>query len=107
MKFFISGPYSSSHPRKVLKNVNQAIDIGIELMKLGHAVFIPHLSHYIDLRPHCPFEYKEYLDNDIEFLKVCDAIFFIGHSTGADKELKLAKQMNKKIYYHLEEIPKK
>ena len=104
MKFFISGPYTASHPREVLKNVNIAIDIGIELMKKGHAVYIPHLTHYIHLRPNCPFEYEEYLYNDIEFLKVCDALFFINHSNGADKELKLASKMKKKIYYDLKEV---
>lgn len=105
MKFFISGPYSASHPREVLKNVNRAIDIGIELMRMEHAVYIPHLTHYIHLRPNCPFEYKEYLYNDIEFLKVCDAIFFIAHSDGADGELMLAKQLNKRIYYDLRTVP--
>lgn len=105
MKFFISGRYTASHPREVLKNVNRAIDIGIELMKKGHAVYIPHLTHYVHLRPYCPFEYEEYLYNDIEFLKVCDALFFISHSNGADKELELASKMKKKIYYDLKKVP--
>jgi len=105
MKIFVSGPYSAFHPREVLKNVNRAIDIGIELMRKGHAVFIPHFSHFMHLRPQCTFQYEEYLYNDIEFLKVCDALYFIGHSKGANKELLIARNMNKKIYYNLEEVP--
>lgn len=105
MKFFISGPYTASHPREVLKNVNRAIDVGVELMKMGHAVYIPHLTHYIHLRPNCPFEYKEYLYNDKEFLKVCDALFFIRESKGAIEELDLAKRLGKRIYCDLRTVP--
>ena len=105
MRFFVSGPYTASHPREVLKNVNRAIDIAIELMRMGHAVYIPHLTHYVHLRPNCPFEYKEYLYNDKEFLKVCDALFFIEHSNGADEELELAKRLMKKIYCDLRTVP--
>ena len=104
MKIYIIGKYSAIHPREVLKNVIRAIDIGIELMKLGHAVFIPHLSHYIHLRPQCPFEYEEYLRNDIEWLKVCDAVFFINHSNGSDRELEIAKSLGLKIYTNLGDV---
>ena len=106
MRIYIIGRYSANHPREVLKNVNRAIDIGIELIKKGHAVFIPHLSHYIHLRPYCPFEYEEYLRNDIEWLKVSDPVFFINQSKGANRELEIAKSLGLRIYTNLGDVKK-
>ena len=107
MHFYIMGPYTALHPRQVLKNVNTAIDIGIELMKLGHSVYVLHFTHYMHLRPNCPFEYEEYMQNDLEWLEISDAVFFIDHSPGTDRELKYAKELNKKVFYNLSKVPKK
>lgn len=104
MRVYIIGPYTADHPRQVLKNVNAAIDIGIKIMEKGHAVFIPHLSHYIHLRPNCTFEYDEYIKNDIEWLKVSDAVFVLGSSPGSDKEIEIAKSLGLKIFRSLDEI---
>jgi hypothetical protein len=105
MRIYIAGPYTADHPRKVLENVNKAIDIGIMLMQKGHSVFIPHLSHYIHMRPNCPFEYKEYLKSDLEWLMVSEALFYIGQSPGADLELLAAKELGIKIFYSIAEVP--
>ncbi len=104
MRIFVSGPYSANHPRDVLVNVNLAIGIGIELMRRGHAVFIPHLSHYIHLHPSCSFEYEEYMRNDMAWLEVSDAIFVIAKSPGADRELEYAKLLGKLVYFSLDDI---
>lgn len=104
MRFFVIGKYSDGHPRDILKNVNKAIDIGIELMKKGHSVYIPHFTHYMHLRPNCPFEYEEYLKNDLEWLKVSDAVFFLSHSNGADGELEVVKKLGLKIYTDINEV---
>lgn len=106
MRIFIAGSYTADHPRKVLNNVNKAIDAGIQLMEMGHSVFIPHLSHYIHLRPHCTFEYEEYMRNDTAFLEVCDAIYRLpGKSAGADRECQMAARLNIPVYRRLEDIP--
>ena len=91
MRVFVSGPYTAGHPRDVLKNVNRAIEVGIVLMKAGHDVFIPHLSHYIHLHPDCPFEYEEYRRNDLAWLEVSDAIVVIADSPGVRGELRFAR----------------
>ena len=105
MRIYIIGPITAEHPREVLKNVNSAIDAGIEIMKRGHSVFIPHLFYYMHMRPNCPFEYEEYVKNDFEWLKVSDAVFFLKSSPGSDKELKIAKKLGLKIFKSLDEIP--
>ena len=105
MRIFISGPCTAEHPRDVLRNVNSAIDAGIKLMELGFAVFIPHLSHYVHLRPQCHFDYEEYLSNDFEWLKVSDAVLRIGgHSAGAEKECNLAKSLSIPVFLQIEAL---
>ena len=47
---YVAGPYTATTPKGVEDNVTLAIDTGIELMKLGWYPFIPHLTHYIELR---------------------------------------------------------
>ena len=76
----------------------------IELIKRGHSVYIPHFTHYMHLRPNCPFEYEEYLKNDLEWLKVSDAVFFLSHSNGADGELRVAKKLGLRIYTDITEV---
>ena len=105
MRIYVIGPLSADHPREVLKNVNSAIDAGIEIMKKGHSVYIPHFFHYMHLRPNCPFEYEEYMRNDLEWLKVSDAVLVLGNSPGSNRELNFARRLGLKIFKSLEEIP--
>ena len=122
MKIYIAGPYSAKPSefdsgvghdaaRQTHRNTRKAIWAGIEVMKRGHMVYIPHLSHFI----HCEMsgedmkalpDYPQYWYHfDNEWLKVCDALLYIGKSTGADSELALAKSLGKIIYYGVGEIP--
>ena len=95
MRVYIAGPYTAEHPRDVLKNVNAAIDAGIEIMELGHNVYIPHLSHYIHMRPPCTFEYIEYLNNDKAWLRKSDIVVRLdGKSIGADIECSWANEFD-------------
>ena len=105
MRVFISGPYTAEHPRDVLKNVNNAIEVGLELMWMGYDVFIPHLSHYVHLHPECTFEYEEYLKNDMAWLEVSDAVFRMpGESNGADAEVAKAKELGIPVFYDVDMI---
>lgn len=104
MRMYIAGPYSANHPRQVLRNVDAAIEAGIKVITKGHSVFIPHYTHYMHLHSSCPFEYEEYLRNDIEWLKVSDAMLFLSPSPGANMELELAKKLGLRIYYFVEDI---
>jgi hypothetical protein len=111
LKIYVAGPITprgaSAHeaPRVVQKNVDKAIDIGIELMKRGHLPFIPHLSHYINLRTDESFPAEFWYSFDFPWMDVCDALFYIGSSLGADKELEYAKKKKMTIYYSLFEVP--
>lgn len=101
MKIYIAGPYTKGD---VGQNVRTAIMDGDYVSRLGHFPFIPHLTHFWHLV--LPHEYQFWLDQDIEWLKICDAVLRLdGESAGADKEVELAKSLGKPIYYSVFEIP--
>lgn len=101
MKIYIAGPYSKGD---VARNVRLAISEADYVARLGHVPFIPHLTHFWHfLFPH---EYEFWLEQDIEWLRVCDALLRLdGESPGADKEVAEAKRLGLEIYYSVFDIP--
>lgn len=102
MKIYIAGPYSKGD---VGLNVRNAIHAGDYITHFGHVAFIPHLSHFWHLL--IPHEYEFWLQQDIEWLKECDALLRLeGESSGADKEVELALELGMPVYYSLFDIPR-
>jgi len=108
MIIYISGPYSADTNEGKLQNTQTAIDVGIELIRKGYTVIIPHLSHYTDMRAQelgIEFSWEIWMKQDLELLERCDALYFIGESRGACIELERAKELGLRIFYSLEEVP--
>lgn len=109
MLIYVSGPYSANSIKECEDNTYRAIDIGLELQSKGHQVIIPHLSHWQDLRAKekgikIPYDY--WIDVDLKMIGICDALFYIKQSKGADIELAKAKELGLKIFYSLDEVTK-
>jgi hypothetical protein len=110
MKIYIAGPYTpattDSHdaPRLAHRNVVRAIRAGIQVFEKGHIPFIPHLTHFIhlEMKRHLPAEF--YRSYDMVWLRYCDALLYLGHSRGAERELEYARKRNLKIFRAIEEI---
>jgi len=107
MKIYIAGPYTASSDSQIQKNVNNAIDAAIAVYKKGHYPYIPHLTHWIELRSQETkqgLKWEDYIEMDHVWLEVCDAFLFLKESRGANLELEFAKKNNKKIFYNINEI---
>ena len=119
MKIYIAGQYlpktninnAQHNIHEVIRltnlNVRKAIQTGIILMKKGHFVYIPHLTHFVHIESDIEFPQQYWYKTDIEWLKLCDAIFMLPgweYSTGARKEKEIAEQLKLKVYYSEEEI---
>ena len=105
---YCSGPYSADTEEGKLLNTQKAIDVGLALMQKGHYVLIPHLSHYTDMRAQgmgIDITWRQWMDIDLALLEKCDALFYIGSSTGADIEHERAWELNLPIYYSMDEVP--
>ncbi len=100
MIIFVSAPYSKGD---IVENIRRACLAGDVILRKGHIPFIPHLFHLWHLIS--PKSYKVWLDIDLRFLGMCDALLRLpGDSKGADMEVAEAKKLYMIIYYHLEDI---
>ena len=108
-KAYIAGRYTAPTLNEVEENVKRAEAIAWMYYMKGYAVFCPHAqTHRIHLRFNCDeiFEYEDWLQADIAWLKDCDVIVFVAGwetSNGARMEHVMAKAMGKKIEYVSEE----
>lgn len=114
IKIYVAGPYSSPDIHQVWKNVNEAIDAGAEIMHLGHSPFIPHLTHFIEIRNKREWPrlhgfrlgYEDYMRVDQAWLEQADGLLLLGHSPGADRELAVAKELRLTIWTNIVDIPR-
>jgi hypothetical protein len=109
MKIYVAGPYSSESAETRLRNVNRAIDAGLRLFCLGHTPYIPHLTHFVDERAiqiGVPMQWSDYIAWDLEWLRACDALLFLGESKGANIELHEAEKLGKIIFRAIEDVPR-
>ena len=100
MIVYVSGPYSKGD---VGENIRRACLAGDELLEKGYIPFIPHLSHLYHLIS--PKPWAMWLKLDLEYLSFCHAVLRLpGESTGADIEVKQAKEWFIPVYYSVSEL---
>lgn len=100
IKVYIASPYTLGD---VAVNVKAQLDCVDELMNLGFAPFAPLYSHFQHMAH--PRPYQDWIKIDLVWVEACDCVLRLpGESSGADGEVKLAKQMNKPVFYSIEQI---
>ena len=99
---YVAYPYTYDDP---VENTHSAMQIANTLVDLGFVPYIPHMSliwHLVYPRP-VEFWYEQ----DIYFLKKCDALLRMGgESGGADNEILVAKENKIPVFYSFEELKK-
>jgi hypothetical protein len=108
MKIYVAGPYTANSNSEIQKNVDNAIDAAITVYEKGHYPYLPHLTHWIELRSqetNRGLKWEDYIEMDHIWLQNCDALLHLKESRGADLELEYAKKHGKQIFYSLDEIP--
>ena len=87
MKVYIAGPLSHGD---VAGNVHQAMDAAAALLEAGHAVYVPHLFHFMEVSH--PQPYERWLSQDFAWIAASDALVRLpGESSGADREVAFAR----------------
>jgi hypothetical protein len=101
MKYvYIAGPYTKDDPVINTANVIRAAD---ELASHGYYPYVPHLTLFWHLI--YPHDIRFWYDLDIAWLKKCDCLLRLpGESSGADNEVRIAKNLGMPIYYSIEEL---
>lgn len=100
MLIYVAGKYSTGD---VEENVALARRVAIELTKLGHAVFTPHLNFYHFEQDLPDRTHDEYLREDENILSRCDGIVMLPgwtESPGANREYDYAEKIGLPIYQY-------
>lgn len=96
-RVYVAGPYTKGD---VAANVRAACQAGLEIVKAGHAPFVPHLCHFMHYLE--PQRYEVWMAQDFEWVKACHALLRLpGESSGADREVALALQCGIRVYRDL------
>lgn len=91
---YIAGPYSLGDQAQ---NVRNAVLAGSQLLDLGFAPFIPHLTHFWHMLT--PRSYDTWMRLVTYWLKHCDALIRLpGDSSEADKEVRAANALELPVY---------
>jgi hypothetical protein len=92
---YIASPYTKGD---VVENVRKSLQAADQLSALGYLPFAPLLSHFWHfLSPH-PYEF--WTSMDLEWVLRCDCVLRLpGESSGADAEVKLARERGIPIFY--------
>ncbi len=110
---YVAGPLLNGHTLTFedgKKNWEKVVDVAEKLMQKGWTVFIPHHSlfmwkHLIDKYDRA-IPWETWLVQDSGMIQVSQALYFVGHSKGADLELKYALDNDKKVYRFIDDVPK-
>lgn len=99
---YIAGPYTLK-PGPI-ENTKQAIYAGDVAAGRGYAVFIPHLSLFWDM--FLPHDYEFWMSQDLAILVKCDFLIRLeGESSGADREVELARKMGIQVFRSPFDLP--
>jgi hypothetical protein len=92
-RVYVAGPISSDP----MRGVARATDVSRTMFLDGFAPFVPHWdSLWLLGEGH----WEAYLEFDLEFVSVCDAVYRLaGESRGADKEVSVADELGIPVYY--------
>ena len=99
-RVYIASPYTIGD---VAINVKKQIDAASELIDLGFAPFWPVHSHFLHMV--YPKDYERWMEIDFEWIKSCDCLLRLkGESKGADREVKIAREINIPVMYSVNEV---
>lgn len=108
MLVYVAGPLSADDLTRRRENLNQAINAGCGVMRIGHTPLVPHLSDYLDRYAKYTLcwdiPYEDWMTCCLEQLEHCDALLYLGSSPGADRELARAMELGMPVYRSIEAL---
>jgi hypothetical protein len=103
---YVAGPFSAPTREGVEANIRRAVDLGVEVAKLGAYPVIPH-ANTSDPRFEHVQPYQFWIDATLAMLRPCDALITVegwGLSSGARGEVAYMHKQNKPVFHSLAEL---
>lgn len=98
LRVYVAGPISSN----VYLGLQRGMDMGRQMFLDGLAPFVPHFDAFWFLPEG---NWNAYLEFDLEYVSVCDAIFRLsGESKGADLECEVANDLGIPVFTDYQEL---
>jgi len=97
---YVAGKYSAPTDEEIKRNVEHAAKVGLDLIRMGFDVIIPHKNtdgfHKEDI------PYERWMELSLNILSRCDAIYMLKgwrESKGAKKEYEFACNLKLEILF--------
>lgn len=95
VKVYIASPYTKGDQAA---NVKLQMDVANQLINIGYAPYAPLMGHFMQMVH--PQQYERWMKLDFEWIRTCDCLLRLdGESEGADREVKEAQGIGKRIFY--------
>lgn len=103
-RVYVAGPISKGD---ISANVEEGIRVGLQLLDMGWAPFIPHATHHMDETALCGTpRYECWLATDFSYISTCHALLRLpGESEGADREVAYAEKLGIPVFYTIDSLP--
>jgi len=92
-----------------VENWKKTCRVAEKLMQKGWSPYVPHhciyMWKYMKESEKRDIPWEEWMQLDSGFISVCTAMFFMGHSKGADIELDYANDNGLTLYLGIDEVP--
>jgi hypothetical protein len=108
----IAGPYRSGtggDPAAIARNLERLEEAAAPLHRLGH---VPMIGEWVALPVLRGMDAAETADGDVMYetasrlLQHCDAVLRLpGESTGADQDVRIARERGIPVYFSIEDVP--
>jgi len=109
---YIAGPLLNDGKltyEEAVKNWEKACIVADRLMQKGWSPYVPHHSLFMwkFIKDHQArnIKWEDWMKLDSSFIRSAKALYFIGHSTGADCELKWAIDHGISVYLDIDSVP--
>jgi hypothetical protein len=98
---FVSGPLMTGG--NTARNIERAVETGIEIAEMGAVPFIPHLYYHANkISPHSE---QWWLSLGFKMITICDALYvFDINSNGGRKEMIKAQECGKPVFFEMKEL---
>lgn len=101
LRVYIAAPYTADPDACTAA----AITAGNSVLDAGHTPFVPHLAHYWHTL-HGPRDYEDWMRIDLAWLRCADAVLRLpGASSGADREVALARELGIPVVTDVTDLP--
>lgn len=104
MRVYIAGKIQDEKANIVMKNLGDLIYYANAVWKMGHHPYCPSLIALLGMMSGELKSYKDYMEINISYLKVCEAILMTSISSGAAEERDIAINHNLLVFDTLGEL---